>query len=65
MLIRAKIFANYCVNQNISRVNRFPDLMYVHHEVTIKYLANIKLKLLIIEKHSSPHFEILNGGLLV
>ena len=49
MLIIAKII-NYCVNQCISRVNRFPDLNYVHLEVTMKYIANIKLKRLIIEK---------------
>ena len=65
MLIIAKILANYCVNQNISRVNRFPDLKYVHLEVTMKYIANIELKGLIIENFSSPHFEIQNGGLLV
>ena len=34
----------------IGRVNRFPDLTYVYREVTIKYIANIKLKRLIIEK---------------
>ena len=65
MLIIAKILAYYCVNQNISRVNRVPDLKYVHLEVTIKYIANIELKRLIIEIFSSPHFEIQNGGLLV
>ena len=48
MLIIAKILANYCVNQNISRVNHFHDLNYVHIEVTIKYIANIELKRLII-----------------
>ena len=65
MLIIAKILANYCVNQNISRVNRFPDLKYVHLEVTVEYIANIELKRLIIEKISSLYFEIQNGGLLV
>ena len=64
MLIIAKII-NYCVNQCISRVNRFPDLNYVHLEVTMKYIANIKLKRLIIEKKSSPYFEIQTGGHLV
>ena len=47
MRIGATILANYCVNQNI---NRFPDLKYVHLEATIKYITNIKLKRLIIEK---------------
>ena len=64
MIIIAKIEANYCVNQNISRVNRFPDLKYVHPEAIIKYIANIKPKRLIIKK-SGPHFEIQNGGHLV
>ena len=54
MLIIAKLLAYYCVNQNISRVNRIPDLKYVHLEVTIKYIANIELKRLIIEFFSSP-----------
>ena len=49
MLIIVKILANYCVNQNIKIVNRFLDLKYVHPEVTIKYIANIELKRLIIE----------------
>ena len=62
MLIITEILANYCVIQNI---NCFPDIKYVHLEVTIKYIANIKLKRLIIEKISGPHFEIQNGGLLV
>ena len=65
MLIIAKMSINYCVNQYISRVNRFSDLKYVHLEVTIKYIANIKLKRLIIEKISGPHFEIQTGGHLV
>ena len=65
MLIIAKILANYCVNHNISRVNRFPDRKYVDLEVTIKYIANIELKRLIIEHFSSPHFKIKNDGLLV
>ena len=42
------------------RVNRFPDLKYVLLEVKIKYVANMKLKRLIIEKNSGPHFEIQN-----
>ena len=49
VLIIAKIFKNDCVNQNISRAIRFPDLKYVHLEVTIKYIADTKLKRLIIE----------------
>ena len=65
MLIIAKILTNYCVNQYISRVNRFPDLKYVHLEVTIIYIANIKLKRVLIEKNSGPHFEIQTGGHLV
>ena len=65
MLIRAKILTNYCVNQYISRVNRFPDLKYVHLEVTIKSIADMKLKRLLIEKISGPHFEIQTGGHLV
>ena len=65
MLIISKILTNYCGNQYISRVNRFPDLKYVYLEVTIKYIANIKLKRLIIEKISGPHFEIQTGGHLV
>ena len=65
MLIIAKILANYCVNQNISRSNRFLDQKYVHLEVTYKYTANIKLKRLIIEKKLGPQFEIQNGGHLL
>ena len=65
MLIIAKILTSYCVNQYISRVNRFPDLKYVHLEVTIKYIANTKLKRSIIEKISGPHFDIQTGGHLV
>ena len=65
MLIISKILTNYCVNQYVSGVNGFPDLKYVHLEVTIKYIANIKLKRLIIEKNSDPHFEIQTGGHLV
>ena len=65
MLIIAKILTHYCVNQYISRVKRFPDLKYVHLEVTVKYIANIKLKRLIIEKIPGPHFEIQTGGHLV
>ena len=65
MLIIAKILTNYCVDQNISRVNRFPDLKYVYLESTIKYIANIKLKRLLIEQISGPRFEIQNGGHLL
>ena len=65
MLIIAKILTNYCVNQYLIRVNRFPDLKYVHLEVTIKYIADIRLKRLIIGKNSGPHFEIQTGGHLV
>ena len=65
MPIVAKILPNYCVNQNIRRVNRFPDLKYVHFKVTIKYIANIELKRLIIANFLRPHFEIQNGGPLV
>ena len=54
MLIIANILTKYCVNKYISRVNRISDLKYVLLEVTIKYIANIKL----IEKKSGPHFEI-------
>ena len=65
MPIKAKILASYCVDQNISRVNRFSDLKYVHLEATIKYIANIKLKRLIIENVLSPHIEIGNGKQVV
>ena len=65
MLIIAKILTNYCVNQYISRFNHFPDLKYVHLEVTIKYITNIKLKRLIIEKKLGPHLEIQTDGHLV
>ena len=65
MLSIVKIINKYCVNQYISRVDCFSDLKYVHLEVTIKYISNINLKRLIIEKNSGPHFEIQPGGHLV
>ena len=54
MLITAKILANYYVNQNLSRVNLFHNLRYVHLEPQSNILHNIKLKQLIIDKFSSP-----------
>ena len=54
MLIIAEILANYFVNLNSSSGNHFPDLKYVHIEATIKYIANIKLKRLIIEQFRAP-----------
>ena len=58
MLIIAKLLANYCVNQNISKVNRFHDLKYVHLEATNKYIGNIKIKTIDNYFFFGPHFEI-------